>query len=203
MVPDSLIESTRVREIIKKFGFNLVVSDKISLNRFPKDLRNKTCRRIDYPEKLPKVSVIIVFHNEGIGPLLRTFHSVINRSPEELLDEIIVVDDGSNNEHLGKPLENYIKRWNGVVKLFRNEERKGLILSKNKGARLAKGEVLVFLDAHCEVGLNWLPPLLTPISRNDRLATVPIVDIINGRNFGFEAQTGGDQFGRAQVFVNL
>ena len=88
MVPDSLIESTRVREIIKKFGFNLVVSDKISLNRFPKDLRNKTCRRIDYPEKLPKVSVIIVFHNEGIGPLLRTFHSVINRSPEELLDEI-------------------------------------------------------------------------------------------------------------------
>ena len=192
-----------MREIIKKFGFNLVVSDKISLNRFPKDLRNETCRKIDYPDNLPKVSVIIVFHNEGIGPLLRTFHSVINRSPKELLDEIIVVDDGSNNEHLGKPLENYIKRWNGLVKLFRNEERKGLILSKNKGARLAKGEVLVFLDAHCEVGLNWLPPLLTPISRNDRLATVPIVDIIDGRNFGFQAQTGGDQFGRAQVFVNL
>ena len=70
------------------------------------------------------------------------------------MDEIIVVDDGSNNEHLRKPLENYIKRWNGIVKLFRNEERKGLIQSKNKGARLAKGEVLVFLDAHCDrVGL--------------------------------------------------
>ena len=51
----------------------------------PKDLRDETCKRIDYPEKLPTVSVIVVFHNEGWGPLVRTFHSVVNMTPKELL----------------------------------------------------------------------------------------------------------------------
>ena len=40
------------------------------------------------------------------------------------------------------------------VRLLRNERRQGLIRSKNTGAAAARGEVLVFLDAHCEVELQ-------------------------------------------------
>ena len=49
-----------------------------------------------YPQNLPKASVVIVFHNEGWSTLLRTVHSVINRSPPHMLQEIVMVDDYSD-----------------------------------------------------------------------------------------------------------
>lgn len=67
-------------------------------------------------------------------------------------------------ENLKSELENYIERWDGKVRLLRNSERQGLIRTRSKGAREARGAVIVFLDAHCEVGINWLPPLLAPIA---------------------------------------
>ena len=55
------------------------------------------CRGISYPERLPRASVIVIFHNEAWSTLVRTVHSVINTSPRELLGEIIMVEDFSEN----------------------------------------------------------------------------------------------------------
>ena len=70
-------------------------------------------------------------------------------------------------ENLKAPLEEYLKQFNGKVKLYRNEDRLGLIGTRTAGARYATGDVVVFLDAHCECQPNWLPPLLARI-RYDR-----------------------------------
>lgn len=67
-----------------------------------------SCRPKTYPSKLPTTSIVIVFHNEAWTTLLRTIWSVINRSPRPLLQEIILVDDASEREHLGEKLEKYV-----------------------------------------------------------------------------------------------
>lgn len=44
---------------------------------------------------------------------------------------------------------------------------------------LGLGEVLVFLDSHCEVNEMWLQPLLTPIKENRHTVVCPVIDIIS------------------------
>ena len=59
------------------------------------DVRMAACKTKQYDDRgtLPATSIIIVFHNEANSTLLRSLHSIINRSPRELLTEIILVDD--------------------------------------------------------------------------------------------------------------
>jgi len=59
---------------------------------------------------------------------------------------------------LGVEFEETVKKtWpDNIVKLVRATARLGLIRARVAGADAATGEVLVFLDAHCEVSDQWL-----------------------------------------------
>ncbi|XP_051242081.1 N-acetylgalactosaminyltransferase 7 isoform X2 [Dicentrarchus labrax] len=188
-----------VQASIKEFGFNMVASDMLSLDRTISDIRHEECKYWHYDDRLLTSSVVIVFHNEGWSTLMRTIHSVIKRTPRRYLAEIVMIDDYSNKVHLKERLEEYIKQWNGLVKLFRNEKREGLIQARSIGAQKAtKGQVLIYLDAHCEVGINWYAPLVAPISEDRTVCTVPLIDYIDGNEYSMEPQQGGDEDGLAR-----
>lgn len=119
-----------------------------------------SCRKLKYLDELPTVSVVVPFFNEHWSTLLRTIYSVLNRSPSELIVEIIIVDDASTKEFLKEKLNQYVALHLPKVKIVRLSERSGLILARLAGAKVATGDVLIFLDSHTEANTNWLPPLL-------------------------------------------
>lgn len=181
----------RVATLMKLNGFHAAVSDIISIHRALPDIRPKACRHTKYQRILPSVSVIIAFHQEHNTTLLRTLSSVVTRASAELIKEVILVDDASSRHHLQKPLDAFLARNFPKARVLRLKKRIGLIGARLAGAKAARGDVLVFLDAHCEANINWLPPLLEPIAENYRTVVCPMIDVIENDNFMYRPQDRG------------
>lgn len=122
-----------------EYKINIVASNKVPHNRSLPDFRDPKCFQIKYPMLLPSVSVIMVIHNEAWSVLMRAIWSVLNRSPDELLEELLLVDDYSDKPHLKQHLDDYIaKSLPSKVRLIRTEQREGLIRARIIGAENAK-----------------------------------------------------------------
>lgn len=194
-------DKEKAAEVFKQGAYNVYISDRISPNRTLHSVVAKECNDIHYNvDELPNVSVIIIFTNEIFSALVRTVWSVINRTPKKLLKEIILVDDFSDKEYLKQTLKDYVDiYWNtlpgyevhgdqhDLVKLIHLPKRLGLIKARLEGARTAKGDVLLFLDSHCEATDLWLEPLVQRIKENNRVFICPVIDIINDKTLEYNA----------------
>lgn len=181
------------RKIFEENKHNGLVSDKIARDRSIPDTRPLECQHKRYLVELPTVSVVIPFHNEILSTLTRTIHSVVTRSPPELLKEIILVNDHSDKEHCYGALENYIKDHFDLrlIRLLVMPIRSGLMWARLAGARASNGDVIVFMDCHTEANVNWLPPLIEPIAKNYRTCVCPYVDVINAQNYKYDGMKIG------------
>ncbi|XP_068603886.1 polypeptide N-acetylgalactosaminyltransferase 11 [Brachionichthys hirsutus] len=169
-------------------AFNVLISTRLGFHRELPDTRDSQCRDKTYPAALPSASVVICFFNEAFSALLRTVHSVLDRTPADLLHEILLVDDRSDLQELQEDLDRYVREeLEGKVKLVRNQRREGLIRGRMVGASHATGQVLVFLDSHCEVNRAWLQPLLAPIQKDRRTVVCPVIDIISADTLSYSA----------------
>lgn len=85
----------------------------------------------------------------------------------------------------------------------------GLIRARLAGARIATGDVLIFLDAHCEANEGWCEPLLQRIKESRTSVLVPIIDVIDANDFQYSTngyksfQVGGFQWNGHFDWVNL
>lgn len=85
----------------------------------------------------------------------------------------------------------------------------GLIRARLAGARAATGDVLVFLDAHCEGVVGWMEPLLTRIKESRTSVLVPIIDVIDAKDFHYSVngykhfQVGGFTWNGHFDWINI
>lgn len=117
-------QQTLIARGYERNEFNEYVSDMIPINRKLPDFRNDWYERFKHDfldnqknkfmvrqklylrckkprlhlpeEQLLPTSVIICFHNEAWSVLLRSIHSILDRTPHNLLSDIILVDDFSD-----------------------------------------------------------------------------------------------------------
>ncbi|XP_063599397.1 putative polypeptide N-acetylgalactosaminyltransferase 9 isoform X5 [Penaeus indicus] len=181
VLPKDLDPETKkkVDEGWKNNAFNQYVSDMISVHRSLPDPRDEWCKAPGrFLENLPETSVIVCFHNEAWSVLLRTVHSILDRSPPQFLKEIILVDDNSDMPHLMKQLEDYMAQY-PKVRIIRAPKREGLIRARLMGAAHATAPVLTFLDSHCECTTGWMEPLLDRIARDPTNVVCPVIERIN------------------------
>ncbi|XP_044291708.1 polypeptide N-acetylgalactosaminyltransferase 16 [Varanus komodoensis] len=166
----------------RQHAFNQLESDKLSSDRPIRDTRHYRCASVHYGADLPATSIIITFHNEARSTLLRTVKSVLNRTPANLIQEIILVDDFSSDPEDCQLLTKIPK-----VKCLRNNRREGLIRSRVRGADTATADILTFLDSHCEVNSEWLQPMLQRVKEDYTRVVSPIIDVISLDNFAYLA----------------
>lgn len=69
-------------------------------------------------------------------------------------------DASSPAEFLKEPLDKWLAEHVPIAQVVRLPERRGLITARQEGAKKATADTIVVLDSHCEVMINWLPPLL-------------------------------------------
>lgn len=113
---------------------------------------------------LPTVSVIMTLRNEMPDMVSLTAHSILARTPPELLVEVIIIND-SDDKH--SPELKVLEQVSPKVLIIPTTQREGCARSRMIGARHARGEVLMFVDSHIEMlSSTWYQHLALPIVEN-------------------------------------
>ncbi|KAG8510431.1 Polypeptide N-acetylgalactosaminyltransferase 5 [Galemys pyrenaicus] len=124
------------------------------------------------------------FVDEVWSTLLRSVHSVLNRSPLHLIKEILLVDDFSTKDYLKDKLDKYMSQF-PKVRVLHLKERHGLIRARLAGAQKATGDVLTFLDSHVECNVGWLEPLLERVYLSRKKVACPVIEVINDKDMSY------------------
>ena len=109
----------------------------------------------------PLISVILPIYNVAQF-LPRCIESVCSQTYDNL--EIILVDDGSPDD-CGDICDKYAEKDNRIVVV--HKQNGGLSDARNKGAEIANGEYITFIDADDHVDDMYISVLYTSLSSKD------------------------------------
>ncbi|MFQ5963106.1 MAG: glycosyltransferase [Candidatus Scalinduaceae bacterium] len=101
------------------------------------------------------ISVIVPVYN-GEKTIESCIKSLQNQSCPNETYEIIVVDDGSTDSS-----PNILE---GLGIRFITQPNRGPATARNRGAQIAKGNILLFTDADCVADKRWIEEMVRPFS---------------------------------------
>jgi GT2 family glycosyltransferase/SAM-dependent methyltransferase len=106
------------------------------------------------PDRKADVSIIVAIHN-ALDDVKRCLSSVIRHTLPPY--ELIVVDDGSNDE-----VRMYLQEFSAEqgAMLLRNDDARGYTLAANQGMRASGGQYVVLLNSDTIVTETWLDRLV-------------------------------------------
>jgi glycosyltransferase involved in cell wall biosynthesis len=111
----------------------------------------------------PDISIVIPARNEG-RRIAHCLHSLRNQSIAFDQYEVIVVDDGSDDDTAD------VARQNGARVI--RQSKKGTSAARNRGIADALGNIVLFTDADCIAAPNWVEQLAMPLIHTEIHGTV-------------------------------
>lgn len=114
------------------------------------------------------VSVVIPTLNEA--EYIKTcLDTLLNQSYPKDKYEVLVVDSDSTDGTIDI-VKAYCRNHNNVTLIF--EPKKSASAARNKGIKMAKGEIIAFIDADTIIPRNWLSKSRENFERNPKLGVV-------------------------------
>lgn len=104
-----------------------------------------------------KSSIIIPVYN-GKTFILNAINSILNQTFADF--EIIIIDDCSNDGTSEIVVQNFPSLIGEKIKISKNSENKERSFSRNRGAKLAQGEYLFYLDYDDEWEKDYIESIL-------------------------------------------
>ncbi|MBU1136288.1 MAG: glycosyltransferase family A protein [Nanoarchaeota archaeon] len=126
---------------------------------------------------MPELSIIIPTYNEEND----IFSSLISLSEQSYKNfEIIIVDDGSTDRTL--EIVEKFKEQNKISIKILKQLHGGPGKARNFGAKNAKGEILIFIDADMRFDKDYLKNLIEPILKTRGIGTTHELELVNNIN---------------------
>lgn len=131
-----------------------------------------------------RISVIMCYYYEDINHLEWSIKTLLERTPSEILGEIVLVDDGNPT-----PIESDIFSL-PKVRSVRTPNHLGVAACRSYGIEQTTEDILVFFDSHIEVNYGWAEPLFSHILKFPNSIAIPTLDFIE-ESENYEYKAGG------------
>lgn len=117
-------------------------------------------------DELPFISVIIPVYN-GIRTLPQLSASLSGLDYDRKRFEVIFVDNGSTDDSIVF-LRNFVDNFEGNSSVYTEDRKVGSYAARNRALSEAKGDIIAFTDADCEVDRNWLNEIQSQLTDRGR-----------------------------------